>query len=72
MKSTLIQQETKQSKYPYIGIYKDNNVMVLFTSERTGVCVFSLSKLSPLGEYYESWAEEEFNRYDGEVILSND
>ena len=70
MKSVIINTEIKR-EYPYLGINTDD-LVVLFTQERTGFvvnrktyCVFSI------GYFNDTWNEESFTLFTGEIKLSN-
>lgn len=56
--------------YPCLGIFPDN-VVVLFTSLRKGVCIYS-DEIQDIGRYSDSWkASWRPLSKDEQIILSN-
>lgn len=78
MKSTIETKEPgEKSKYPYLGIiegdYKCSGLVVLFVSEKTGICVANGENDAALiGEYSTDWAEPFYKPFDGRVYFEND
>lgn len=74
MKSEIkeIQKEEKK-EYPKLmkAILMDN-IVVLFTDKRTGFVVHDPKNLHEVGDYSLSWNHNEFQPFDGQIILSND
>lgn len=60
----------KKRNYPYLGIFKTADVIVLFERERTGVCVGGEGK--KLAMHSSCWVEADFEPLQGQVILSNE
>jgi hypothetical protein len=63
--------------YPCLKIYSniehpDTAIVVLFTSESTGMVVASNIPDTEVGEYSITWDETDFLPYDGDVLLRND
>lgn len=69
MNVTVKDKSNNKNEYPYLGISKNENI-VLFIFPRQGTCISS-KKGHYLGEYCETWVEEEFKPYEGEIVLSN-
>jgi len=62
----------KIPKYPYLGVYSiDKDFIVLFNEEDCGVVIFSNNLYHDLGIYRKDWDEEDFEKYEGEITLSN-
>lgn len=58
-------------KYPYLGIYKDE-LVVLFSEEKTGVVVVGDGRANKIAYYSRDWAEEVFTPLKGEIVLTNE
>lgn len=55
--------------YPYIGKHHDGT-FVLFTKKNTG---FNLRKCEwSIGRFSDTWHEDGFKYFNGEITLSND
>lgn len=59
----------KEKTYPWIGKSIVNNLIVLFSSMRTGVVLHSGATTWKLGKYLTSWDEEQFDAYTDEIVL---
>jgi hypothetical protein len=71
MKTKVIEITVVERNYPYLGISKTNNAIVLFTSESCGT-VLSVSNTScSYGWYSVAWNEDCFDLFKGKVELSN-
>ena len=72
MKSTLVvnANEVKLKKYPYLGIKTMPERVVLFSGPKKGMTV-NYETGTFVGEYSESWCEEDFTLFDGQVLLEN-
>ncbi len=64
-----VREKNAVKEYPYIGITLENTV-VLFTIFKTGVCLSS--NAWSVGKYSDTWQEENFKPFEGEIVLSND
>lgn len=64
----------QKSKYPYIGISKDDSdyTIVYFTSPETGVCLATDCYGDKVGENSGDWSESLFTPFTGSITLSND
>lgn len=76
MKSVIVNQEAQQKeeiKYPYLGEYNGEYGMfvVLFTSPKTGVVVYSNYSIWRVGEGCSMYTEIDFSKFNGTVELSN-
>jgi hypothetical protein len=72
MKVEVKENEVKASiKYPYLGINKESDLIVLFTRKVCGVVVKS-DENNYLGHYAENWHEVIFTPFNGTITLSND
>lgn len=60
--------------YPYIGVLGKTghatNIIVLFTSKGTGVCIEHYNK-DQVGKYASSWSQSFFTAMNGSITLSN-
>ena len=66
--------EVKESKYPCLKIFEgrgDWDKIVMFSSPCTGVVVHAIGNLAVLGEYCDSWEENNFRDFNGTIELSN-
>lgn len=61
-------KDIKENKYPYIGISKSDNLIVLFVKKNTGT---ALSQKEHIGDFSSSWNECNFIPYNEKVILEN-
>lgn len=59
----------EESKYPYTGISKCGNHMVVFTNPFTGFAI--KSNYHKLFEVKSHWAEATFSPFKGKITLSN-
>jgi len=77
MIKSVINEVTKnnenENKYPYLGIYESETVnrIVLFTSEKNGILVYSDNSFDRIGTISMQWAEYLFQKYNGYVELFN-
>jgi hypothetical protein len=70
MKSTLDFTPTKMG-YPCLKIHKSvNGLVVFFIAKSSGFVVGSTSECE-LGIYKGSWLEEDFDPFNGKIILEN-
>jgi hypothetical protein len=81
MKAVVKEKETvkQEKKYPYLGIYTDNdyntNWVVFFTSNDRGVLVWNKDKTDSryvIGFESNCWGEHLFTPFTGSIELSND
>lgn len=71
MKVTL-QEKPVKTKYPYLGIFTRDNVIVFFTEPDVGVCVYAgANPRNFVGEYKTTWNMSVFEPYNGTVTLEN-
>ena len=74
MESNIVgnKKQREGKNYPYLGICVDGTetIVVLFTSYRQGICIFSTDVYYKIGETRD-WAENEFNYFDNTVELRN-
>lgn len=66
-----IEETKKEVKYPYIGKNEQTGLIVLFTTNNTGV-VLNKDKCWREGHFSDCWDESCFEYFKGSVILSND
>jgi len=71
----IIYNNTKQKKYPYLGI-SNINIIVLFTGQNEGVVIsqekkYKLGGNSEIGDYKNDIAEVAFIPYEGTITISN-
>lgn len=60
-------------KYPFIGIHKDNNRIILFTSKDTGTVLYRGGGLEHVGKTSANWAQQAYyQKYEGSITLAND
>jgi len=52
--------------------YTGKQLIVLFTSEQSGVVLLDESDMYEIGHYSDGWEEDYFDYYDGEIKVSND
>jgi hypothetical protein len=71
-KSFLEKKKSNKPKYPYLG-YSDNDFIVLFTSQDTGMLIGFIDddEETNIGEYSEGWIEKDFTEFKGEITLKN-
>jgi len=65
---------TKEMEFPFLGISKDSETIVLFSGDGEGTIVYALPNTedsSDLGKFSDCWDMEEFTPIIGKVILSN-
>ena len=62
------EEETK--KYPYIGINPEKDLIVLFSSTGTGAIIYSTNE-NLIGVSYDTFNENDYKLFQGEVILKN-
>jgi hypothetical protein len=73
MKIEVKENEAKAlRKYPYLGIYKETGVVVLFTDTRSGFCLEKGTSSNEEFKYSDTWGEQNFVLFDKKIILSND
>lgn len=70
---TTTDKPPKVQTYPYLGICKDREIIVLFDAPETGIIIALLSNhtLCRVGERLDTWREELFTPYSGVVTLQN-
>lgn len=56
-------------KYPYLGKGNNSGVIILFTSDRSGVVIANPRYPSELGKYNKDWCESNFKPVEGEVVI---
>lgn len=62
-------KEAEDKGYPVLKHY--DGIVVLFTAPGKGTIVCSVDDLDPIGKYDEDWAEDRFEYFVHEIILSN-
>lgn len=74
MKSTLINKEENEIKYPCLMATHSSygSKVVLFTNKGFGMVVYSEGDQLPIGFYSEAWDISGFTPFDGKLELSND
>jgi len=73
MKVEIKEKEVKTSiNYPYLGVHYGKEFIVLFTEKATGFVVQSRIDTRPIGYYISTWAEYQFESFNGTITLSND
>jgi hypothetical protein len=69
-----VREKEDKCKYPYIGITENmitsDDLIVLFHAGNQGICLKSSSH--DVGYYTNSWNEDRFRPYAGEVVLINE
>jgi hypothetical protein len=74
IKSNIILSDKKEAKYPCL--MKSNNgndVIVLFTTQNTGMVVnFGKDSSYKVGNYRFDWISNTFDVFDGEIRLKNE
>jgi hypothetical protein len=64
--------EARGKAYPYMGILPDKGIIVLFTSEDTGMVLHKGEGRWPVGDYEDGqWREEDFAVFQGTLTLEN-
>ena len=73
MKSRIVDSIVKEENgFPCLMIFKrDRDFVVLFTSETSGIAVYSTTKDWEVGESSGGLLIHEFIPFNGEIILSN-
>lgn len=72
MKSvTNYRKSPSSKKYPYLGIFLYEQLIVLFSEPGKGTVVASGKSAYPIGTYKTSWTEDNADEFVGEVTLSN-
>lgn len=67
------EEKTISKSYPYIGRHKEvSNLIVLFTSSDSGICLSVGDTGNEKGEYSEEWRESHFIPFQGTITISND
>ena len=64
-------EEETTMKYPCLKESSKTGLIVLFTSEKSGVVVVE-NGIHPIGRYSKTWQESLFVKYTGTVTLKND
>ena len=64
-------EEETTMKYPCLKESSKPRLIVLFTSEKSGVVVVG-NGINPIGRYSKTWKESLFVKYTGTVTLKND
>ena len=67
MKTEIIKETDKALTYPYLGKAKEDDAVVLFTEQSTGVCLVA-SEINDIGEYSKDWDERCFTRLGSTTI----
>jgi hypothetical protein len=57
--------------YPKIMISNGSDLVVLFTSFRTGIIIISYDKYHQVGEHRTDWFEDSFTDYNEPITLKN-
>lgn len=71
MKIEIKKTEKEKKSYPWVGYYRDvPDIIVLFTSPFSGVCLNHSSK-SNIGKYSNMWLEHTYLLFDGQIIIKN-
>lgn len=68
---TVINNQPSSPKYPYLGIRKDQNLIVLFSAEYKGTVVNKGASPHDVGDHVISWVMSCFDPFEGSVTLSN-
>ena len=66
-----VKEKSETKEYPWIGISEVDKCVVLFFHKNIGVCLDSGDTLNCVGEYTDNWNERGFDRFEGEIVLSN-
>lgn len=56
-------------RYPYLGIWPDQTLIVLFVAPKQGTCVYCTGAPDRIGEFGGAWTESEFSTYNGSVTI---
>lgn len=62
----------KDKKHPYLGIHRVSNMIVFFIDDSKGFCLEPGSSGHSVGYKSDSFAEERFIIFEGEITLRND
>lgn len=68
----IVNKKVECNKYPYIGINKFSDHIVYFTANLTGLTLEAGCSVHKIGDWSETWNEPVFERYEGNIILSNE
>jgi tyrosyl-tRNA synthetase len=60
-----------EEKYPFVGIHKDNKLIVFFTSNSVGYIIKTNEK-QKLFEFKDDWDMDNFKKFDGNIKLEYD
>ena len=60
-------EKKEEKKYPWIGIFEDNTI-VLFIKENEGTVLYSYNSTWETGRYSYSWVEEYFHPFHGKSL----
>lgn len=76
MIKTKIEFTNPNRKYPYLGIDRETGLVVLFVEKDTGTLVHDSEIKNPsdknrIGHYSQIWHENEFEYFNGNLVLSN-
>ncbi len=65
--------ELEKHKYPYIGFCQDadHSTIVLFHKENAGIVLDTSNRNIDIGYYQSNWAEFNFTKLEGDIVLSN-
>ena len=61
----------KPKIYPYLGINTMTKQIVLFSGPRAGMTVNYQTRELEWVQYYDTWCEEDFTPFDGQILLEN-
>lgn len=64
----------KETSYPCLKKYVlfGEYILVLFSSKRTGVCVYDIDRINnSVGKSSNDWNEDSFIYFDGKLVLEN-
>lgn len=69
-----VKAENELNILPYPKLMKwngDNNLIVLFTEPKCGICLsLDIKKKNTLGSYIDNWAETEFTDFKGSITIT--
>lgn len=73
MKSEIMNDPKVKLDYPCLKIYQfdGEKTIVLFNDEKAGVVVYSNNDNDNLGDYSTTWAENDFENFNGKLELFN-
>jgi predicted DNA-binding protein (MmcQ/YjbR family) len=65
-----VDKKEKERTYPYIGIHKAQERLVLFTAPKKGITLRKDNNYAA-GYYMDGWGESLFDVFDGQITLEN-